>query len=91
MLSASIHYQMECSTYLRSHEFWRTTKSAGCRRVPHVLFAETVVGNLDMPIQCQENIVELQISVNDPVLMEVLQSQAHLCSVEPRWDISEVT
>lgn len=70
-------------TYLWCHEFGSTTEGTGVAAVPHTFFAETVVCNLDVAIQGQENVVELQVTVNDAVLMEVLESQANLCSVEP--------
>jgi hypothetical protein len=35
-------------------------------------------------IQGQQDVVELQVTVNDTVLVEVLERQANLGSVEPR-------
>ena len=36
-----------------------------------------------MAVQCQKNVVQFQITVDDTVFMEVFQRQAHLSSVEP--------
>ena len=69
--------------YLGSHELGGTAEGAGRAAVPHLLLAETVVGNLDVSIERQEDVVELQISVDDPVLVEVLQRQTHFGGVEP--------
>jgi hypothetical protein len=68
--------------YLWCHEFRRTAECARSRSVPHLLLAQTVIGNLDVTVQCEQNVVKLQISVNDAVLVEVFQSQAHLGRVE---------
>lgn len=69
--------------YLGRHELGRSAKRAGCRSVPHVLLAETIIGNLDVTVQREKNVVELEITVDDTVLVEILQGQAHLGSVEP--------
>lgn len=71
-------------TYFRSHEFGCTTEGASGAAVPHVLLAKTVISNLDMTIQGQQDVVKLQITVNDSVLVEVLESQADFRGVEPR-------
>lgn len=70
-------------TYLWCHEFGSTTESTGVAAVPHTFLAETIICDLDMAIQGQENVVKLQVTVDDAVLMEVLESQANLCSIEP--------
>ena len=69
--------------YLGSHELWCATEGTRCAAIPHLLLAQTVIGDLDMPVQGKQNVVELQISVNDAVLMEVFQCQADFCGVEP--------
>ena len=71
-------------TYFRSHEFRGTTECAGSAAIPHILLAETVVTNLDMAIQSQKNVVKLQITVNDTILMEVFERQANFCGIEPK-------
>lgn len=73
-----------CCTYFRTHKFGCTTECAGGAAVPHVLFAKTVISNFDMTIQCQQDVVKLQITVDDSVLVEVLQSQADFRGIEPR-------
>jgi hypothetical protein len=73
------------TTYLRSHELGGTTECAGAGAEPHILLAKTVIGNLDVAIQCQKDVVKLQITVNDTVLVEVLECQAHLSGVESVW------
>ena len=45
--------------YLGRHELGRTTERARSGAKPHVLFAQTVVSYLDMPIERQQDIVEL--------------------------------
>ena len=70
-------------TNLGCHELGRAAECASCRPVPHVLLAETIVGNLDVPVQRQQNIVELEITIDDAVFVEVLERQAHLSGVEP--------
>lgn len=37
--------------YLGGHEFGSTTEGARRRTVPHVLLAETVIGNLDVTVE----------------------------------------
>ena len=71
------------SKYLGRHELGGSAEGARRGAVPHVFLAETVVGNLDVPVERQEDIVELQITVDDAVLVEVLERQAHLGSIEP--------
>ena len=61
-------------TYLRCHEFWRSAKSACRRAIPHVFLAKTVIGNLDVTIQGKKDIVELQITIDNAVLVEVFKS-----------------
>lgn len=75
-------------TYLWCHKFGSTTECASRRAIPHVLLAETVIGNLDVTVESQENVVQLQITVNDTVLVEILQSQANLSSIKPGGSVS---
>jgi len=58
--------------YLGRHEFGCAAEGAGGGIVPHVFFAETVVAYLDVAVEGQEDVVELEIAVDDPVLVEVL-------------------
>lgn len=61
-------------SYLRSHELRSTTESASGTAIPHVLLTETIVCNLNVTIQGQKNVIQLQVTVNDTVLVEVLES-----------------
>lgn len=61
------------STYLGSHELRSTTESACCRTIPHILLAQTVITYLDMSVGRQKDIVKLQITVDDTILVEVLE------------------
>jgi hypothetical protein len=70
------------ATHLGSHKFRGTTERARRGAVPHILFAETVIGDLDMPIEGQEDVVELEITIDDSVFMEILQCQAHLGGIK---------
>jgi len=69
-------------TYLRRHEFRSAAESAGCWSIPHFFFAQSIIGNLDMAIKRQKNVIEFQISVYYTVLMEVFQGQADFCSIK---------
>ena len=44
-----------------------------------------------MSVKSKKNIVKLQITVDDAVLMEILQRQAHLCCIELRSLRTELT
>lgn len=70
-------------TYLGSHEFGSTTESASIGTVPHVLLTETIVCNLDMTIQCQKDVIKLQVTIDDAVFVEVLESQADFGGIKP--------
>lgn len=76
--------QVCLGTYLGRHELWSTTECAGSRSVPHFLLAQTVIGNLDVSIQCEQDVVELQITVDDTIFVEILERKTDLCCVEPR-------
>ena len=54
---------MMYNTYLGCHEFWSAAERTRGAAMPHILFAKTVVSDLDMPIQGQQDIVELEITV----------------------------
>ena len=69
-------------SYLWRHEFRSTAERARGRAIPHVFLAQTIVRNLDMSIQGQENVIKLKITVDDAVLMEVFQRQADLGGIE---------
>lgn len=71
------------STYLGCHKLGCTAKRARRGTKPHVFLTKTVVGNLDVTVKSEENVVELQVSVYDTVFVEIFESQADLSSVEP--------
>lgn len=71
-------------TYLWAHEFRSTTERACCATIPHVLLAETIISNFDVTIHGQQNVIELQITVDDTVLVEVLECQADLGGIESK-------
>lgn len=48
---------------------------------PHL--AHAVVGELDVSLRVQQHVVQLQVSVDDPSLVQVVQRQADLSRVEP--------
>lgn len=51
------------ATYLGSHEFGGSAKSAGSLAEPHVFLAQTIIGNLDVAVQGEKNVIQLQITV----------------------------
>lgn len=69
-------------THLWCHKLGCATECAGRRPIPHVLLTETVVCNLDVPVQRQQDIVKLQITIDDPVLVEVLERQTNFGRIE---------
>ena len=48
---------MCCNGYLGCQELWCAAEGAGARAVPHGLFAEAKVGNLDKPVLVQKKVV----------------------------------
>lgn len=70
------------STYLGCHELGCTAERARRGTKPHVFLAETVVGNLDVTVKSEENVVELQVSIYNTVFVEIFESQADLGSIE---------
>jgi hypothetical protein len=79
----SFHPNRKVQEYLRGHKLRRAAKSAGMGPVPHILLTKSIIGNLDVPIKGQKNVVEFKITIYHTVLMEIFQSQAHLSSVKP--------
>jgi hypothetical protein len=69
--------------YLRCHEFRSTTECACSRSIVHVFLAQTVIRNLDVAIQGEQNVVKFQVAINDTILMEILERQAHFRSIKP--------
>lgn len=48
---------MTSATYFGCHEFKTTAEGTSLRTIPHVLFAVTVVADLDVSIKSQKNVV----------------------------------
>lgn len=78
-----VHTTRRQASYLRCHEFRGTTECARRRAVPHIFFAKTVIRNLDMAVKGEKDVVELQVTVDDTVLVEILERETDLGSVEP--------
>lgn len=49
-------------TYLGSHELGRSTECAGGLTEPHVFLTKTVIGDFDVTVEGEKNIVQLQIT-----------------------------
>lgn len=49
----------------------------------HVFFTETVIGNLDVSVKGQQDVVQFQITIDDAILVEVFESKADFCGVKP--------
>lgn len=69
-------------TYLWSHELRSTAEGARGGAIVHILLTQTIIGDLDVSIQGQHDVVELEVTIHDTVLVKVLQGQAHFGSVE---------
>lgn len=63
--SAKLTSRGKTRAYLWRHELWRTTECARRLAIPHLLFTQTVIGDFDMTIQGQQDVVELEISIDD--------------------------
>ena len=61
--------------YLWSHEFWGTAECVGCISISHLFLTQSVISNLDVSIQCKQNIIQLQISIDNFIPMQVLKRQ----------------
>ena len=48
--------------YLGRHELGRTTERARSGPEPHLLFAQTVISDLDVPLHREENVIKLQVA-----------------------------
>lgn len=57
-------------TYLWRHVIWRATERI-CRRL--AVFCEAEVGELDVPVVVDQDILRLQVAVNDVERVEVIQ------------------
>jgi hypothetical protein len=70
--------------YLRSHEFWCTTESVCSTSISHLLLTQAIIANLNMPVQRQQNIIQLQIPINNLILMQILQCQQNLSRIKSK-------
>lgn len=68
--------------YLWRHELRSTAECASSRSIPHLLLTQTVISNLDVSIQSEQDVVELQITVYNSIFVEVLERETDLCGVE---------
>ena len=50
--------------YLRSEELWRAAEGACPVAVSHALFAQAEVGDLDVPLRVQQQVIQLQVPAN---------------------------
>jgi hypothetical protein len=48
-----------------------------------VLLAHAKVGNLDVAVLVEQDVVQLQVAVNNVLRVEVEQPYCYLCRVEP--------
>lgn len=48
--------------YFGGHEFGSTAERTCGTAIPHFLLAQTIISDLDVTVQCQENVIQLQIS-----------------------------
>lgn len=62
----------EGGNYLWGHEFRRAAKGTRTRPVPHFFFAEPIIGDFDVAIEGQKDIVKFEIAVYNSILMKVL-------------------
>jgi len=70
--------------YLRCHKLWCSAEGVCSASITHLLFTQPIISNLDMPVQCEQDVVQLQIPIYDLVLMQVLERQQDLRSVESK-------
>lgn len=69
-------------TYLWSHKLGCAAKGTRRRAVPHLLLAQSVIAYFDVPIESEQDIVQLEIAVDDTILVKVLEGETDLCRVE---------
>ena len=69
-------------THLGCHKLGRTTERTRRTTIPHLFLAQTVIGNLDMTVERQQDIIQFEVSVDDTIFVKILQRQANLGGVE---------
>ena len=50
MLVRSPENEKKKKSHFGSHELWGAAEGARCLTIPHLFFAETIIGHLDVPI-----------------------------------------
>ena len=74
---------MKSITYFRRKVAWGAAKGGGHLVAENLIFAETKVDHLDVPVPVQQEILQLQVPVDDASLVEVAQGTDYLRGVEP--------
>lgn len=69
-------------TYLWRHELRGTTERSRRGSIPHIFLTQTIVCNFDVAIKCQKDVIKLQITIDDIIVVEIFQSQANFSGVE---------
>lgn len=59
--------------YFWRHKLGSATKGAGGGPIVHIFLAETVVGNFDVPVHGEEDVVKLEIAIHYTILVEVFE------------------
>ena len=72
--------------YLRCHKLWCSAEGVCRASESHLFFTQSIIRDLDMPIQREQYVIQLQISIYYLVLMQVLERQQNLSSVESKSD-----
>lgn len=70
-------------TNLRRNIVWGAAKSLGGVGLPNILLAHAKVGDLDVTVLVEEDVVQLEVTVDDAVVVEEEQPYCYLCSVKP--------
>ena len=68
---------------LRCNVVWGAAESRGGVTRSDSLLAHAIVCQLDVTLVVQQHVVQLQVPVDDPTLVQVVQGQADLRAVEP--------
>jgi hypothetical protein len=58
--------------------------------LPDSFFTHSVIGELDVTLVVEKDVVQLQVSVDDAALVQEVKRQADLSGVEPVENISSV-
>jgi hypothetical protein len=58
-------------------------------RSPHIHLRQSKIGQFDMPIDVQQNVLGLQVPINDLRSVQIVQPQRNLSKVEPRLALSK--